>query len=142
MVLITCNLHWWCFFYANWPIYVPMCTSTSVHFATNTVWWWKYVYMCVFVCVCMFVCVCVYNLCKANQLGSKNVAVGSERLLCTASPVAHVCKVTTWSCGCFAFVATGEVQCAENPSRRQHLWCVCCILANLCAWLGVTILGW
>ena len=106
MVFITCNLHWRCFFYANWPIYSLMCTNTLVFFPTCTVWWWWYVYMCV--CICVFVCVCtlttlygsdvhvmeVSAVCKrcciglgfcgvtwkADQLGSNSVVVWSVML--------------------------------------------------------------
>ena len=63
MVLTLCNLHWWCFFYANWPIYILMCTNTLVRFSTCTVWFWRYVYICVCVCVRgvrVHVCVCLY----------------------------------------------------------------------------------
>ena len=59
MVVITCNLHWWCFPYANLPMY----WCAQAHMATH----------CNFHCVVVFVicgvgssvcvCVCVHEQC-------------------------------------------------------------------------------
>ena len=56
VVVITCNLHWWCFFYANysWSIYILMCTNPLVCFATCTVWWW---------------CIHIYNITSVQNGG-------------------------------------------------------------------------
>ena len=81
MVVITCNLQWWCFLYN----YTPTCPFTGAHkhirvlIYSNlacTVWWWWWcggggggsvsVHVCVFVCACV-----VYGASKQSKKKGK-----------------------------------------------------------------------
>ena len=60
MVDITCNLHRWCFLYANLPIYQCTQAHMGMHCNLHCVWWRLWfvvvVVVCIYMCVCVFMC--------------------------------------------------------------------------------------
>ena len=62
VVVITCNLHWWCFFNANWLGHLRTNVHKHIGVLCNlhcvvVVVWGMYTCVCVCVCVCTQYCV-------------------------------------------------------------------------------------